>query len=32
MSESEIEYRLKFKLIEECHELFRAGSRDEFLK
>ncbi len=32
MAESEIEYRLKFKLIEECHELFRAGSRDEFLK
>jgi len=32
MSESEIEYHLKFKLIEECHELFRAGTRDELLK
>jgi len=32
MSESEIEYHLKFKLIEECHELFRAGTQDEFLK
>ncbi|HEC62509.1 MAG TPA: restriction endonuclease subunit R [bacterium] len=32
MPESDIEYRLKFKLIEECHELFRAGTPDEFLQ